>query len=273
MGSAERIMQMPVGFEERAFLLQAAVLPKAMYASAVNFIMPSQLSSFRSLISRSLWGCGRRFRSNEIIFSMLSRGHCLDPFQVVAYSALSTLHNMVCFRPALHNVLKSTWEITRSRRGRHGGPITRIRKTLRCLSWDWPDLHTLVTDTGIILHLPSLDRREFQHEVRESLRRWQLKEAASKRKDMEGAQRGVDRRATLSLMSHKKTSAYSKGVLRSVIAGAIWTQERLEKASLVDSNACPYCNSGEVENQLHMWWRCPAWDSIRERHVMAQQAY
>eukprot|EP00973_Karenia_brevis_P029038 4005440-Karenia_brevis.AAC.1 len=72
----------------------------------------------------------------------------------------------------------------------------------------------MVTDRGITLGLCSLDRRSFLHEVRESLRRWQLRTASAKRNDMKGSERDVDRHATLSLLSKRQTSVYDKGVLR-----------------------------------------------------------
>eukprot|EP00973_Karenia_brevis_P033651 4639800-Karenia_brevis.AAC.1 len=61
----------------------------------------------------------------------------------------------------------------------------------------------------------------------------------------------------------------AKGKLRSILAGAVWTGRRLHAAGLIQSESCPHCSLGEVEDERHIWWRCPAWDTVRARHLIA----
>ena len=89
------------------------------------------------------------------------------------------------------------------------------------------------------------------------------KRAASRRPDMAGIQLGIDRRATLSLMSGGDISARQKGVLRGIIAGSIWTARRLFKAGRVEASNCPYCGTDAEEDIEHRFWFCSRWDSIR----------
>eukprot|EP00973_Karenia_brevis_P039528 5456387-Karenia_brevis.AAC.1 len=64
---------------------------------------------------------------------------------------------------------------------------------------------------------------------------------------------GIDRSATNALLDSGRLADYEAGVLRTVLAGAVWTQERLFKANLSDSECCPHCSKG-IEDQMHMWW-------------------
>eukprot|EP00973_Karenia_brevis_P063069 8768928-Karenia_brevis.AAC.1 len=82
-------------------------------------------------------------------------------------------------------------------------------------------------DDGTALCLDEVCVRQWQHEVRDGLRRWQWRQAAAQRKDMRGVENGVDRVATLLLLRASSTDDYQKGVLRGIISGAIWTRDRL----------------------------------------------
>ena len=57
-------------------------------------------------------------------------------------------------------------------------------------------------------------------------------------------------------------------MLRSILAGAIWTGHRLGAANLGTAE-CRFCALGEVEDANHLWWRCPKWAAIRHSHYMA----
>eukprot|EP00973_Karenia_brevis_P047597 6605783-Karenia_brevis.AAC.1 len=70
-----------------------------------------------------------------------------------------------------------------------------------------------------------------------------------------------------------RASDHDKGVLRSILAGAFWTWERLARIKVSDSSVCPFCKSGAVEDEVHLWWHCSAWNGIRANHPLAMQAY
>eukprot|EP00973_Karenia_brevis_P083223 11538719-Karenia_brevis.AAC.1 len=106
----------------------------------------------------------------------------------------------------------------------------------------------------------------WQHEVREALRWATWKQAAARWSDMAGIQCGIDRPATLALLGSQMLNDCEKGILRAVLTGAMNTQVRLHKAGVVDGPCCPYCGTGEVEDVEHMWWHCPAWEQIRQKH-------
>eukprot|EP00973_Karenia_brevis_P058440 8138979-Karenia_brevis.AAC.1 len=89
---------------------------------------------------------------------------------------------------------------------------------------------------------------------------------------MRGLEHGVDRLATQSYLQSSRCPPYDKGLLRSILSGAVWTQERLSRANLQESPLCPCCGEG-IEDQSHMWWDCQSWSQIRARHPLAMQFF
>jgi ribonuclease HI len=83
---------------------------------------------------------------------------------------------------------------------------------------------------------------------------------------MNGIQFGIEREATTALLSSSRLTPLDKGTLRSILAGAVWTQDRLYRASLVSSPTCPYCDALVAEDHRHMWWSCAAWAHLRIEH-------
>ena len=91
-----------------------------------------------------------------------------------------------------------------------------------------------------------------------------------RRQDMAGTETaGIDRVASCKLYKSAKLTPYQKGLVRSIMCGAVWTGHRLAKAKLCASGACRFCQLGEVEDEHHLWWRCPKWDYIRRAHKIA----
>eukprot|EP00973_Karenia_brevis_P016496 2259469-Karenia_brevis.AAC.1 len=103
---------------------------------------------------------------------------------------------------------------------------------LKLLGWQWSDVGHMVTDEGQQLELMHFESGEWQHTVRDAIRRWQWRVADSRRPDMRGISGGIDRKATLCNLACKKATDVRKGIFRSILSGAIWTQSRLANAGL-----------------------------------------
>eukprot|EP00973_Karenia_brevis_P052365 7276875-Karenia_brevis.AAC.1 len=65
----------------------------------------------------------------------------------------------------------------------------------------------------------------------------------ARRQDMQGVGEGIDRCATMALLKSKKLDPYQKGMLRSILSGAVMTQARLHKAGLACSSRCQFCDA------------------------------
>ena len=83
---------------------------------------------------------------------------------------------------------------------------------------------------------------------------------------MVGIEVGVDKEATSAHLSSTKTKPLDKAMLRAIQSGGVWTQDRKYRAGMVHTNVCPHCDSGQAEDQEHIWWHCLAWKHIRQQH-------
>eukprot|EP00973_Karenia_brevis_P085922 11916917-Karenia_brevis.AAC.1 len=228
--------------------------------------------SLQSAIVRASWGTSRKFRCKEILLSLLAPGHRIDPQQVQAYSCLAQWQVMLQRRQELLDVFVSMWPYICSRK-RLGGPIGKVRKSLEALGWSWNSPLQVTTCNGEVLQPLDMTPRHWQHEVREAIRLLHMRTAASRRDDMQGIEAGVDRFATLALLKSKCLSDERKGMLRGILCGACWTGHRLASAGQLPSPICPFCDSDAVEDELHIWWQCPAWNHIREQHSIAMMSF
>eukprot|EP00973_Karenia_brevis_P065306 9071202-Karenia_brevis.AAC.1 len=123
--------------------------------------------------------------------------------------------------------------------------------------------------------MPVLDLplQAWQHEVRRGVRLALWRQAEDRRADMQGVGQGVDKAMSAALLHDRRIDDYKKGVLRSVMAGSVWTQDRLHKAGLEASNVCKFCNEGIIEDTAHLFWECPAWHNIRSAHACPAFAF
>lgn len=114
--------------------------------------------------------------------------------------------------------------------------------------------------------------------VRESIR-YQIVEALQSRtlgdggrKDVQGIQPHVDRRATLRSLRGVRTNpevsgdAASRRQMQCIIAGAIRPPNRLAAAGLIKSAHCPHCKATKCD-AAHLFWQCPHFDTERKRYI------
>ena len=152
---ARRVGWTDLGFDARAFLLQAAVAPKALYASSVAALPARPCGRLRSAMLSALWGAGRRLRCKEVVLTLLSKGHKLDPVQVDAYEALLALRRMIAHRTDLRGVFVSTWHAAAG--SRHvRGPVGKAIKLARALGWAWPAPWAITTQEGVTMDIRSV---------------------------------------------------------------------------------------------------------------------
>ena len=115
----------------------------------------------------------------------------------------------------------------------------------------------------------------FSHELREDTRQREYGQALKRRPGLESIEH-IDRRAVYKVLDpraprNKKITARQRGCMQAVVSGAVTLQRHLAAAGLVDSPACPFCDSGEAETEEHAFWQCPAWAHIRRRWLGADQ--
>ena len=193
----------------------------------------------------------------------------LDPFQLYDFQAIAMFRRM-------WTEVEAGGRASRTQRGQlmemhqaardvteQYGPLTRVRSVLRTIRWTWPEVGVFVDADRKVWNLADCELGALYHAVREALRRRECTKAALRRTDMVGLEAGIDRSATRKLLDSGKLTPYEQGILRNILAAAIWTQLRLaHKSSTPCDETCPHCGQA-AEDALHMYWFCGAWDELR----------
>eukprot|EP00959_Pyramimonas_sp_CCMP1952_P131909 2757922-Pyramimonas_sp.AAC.1 len=66
---------------------------------------------------KSLWHKGRAYRSPAITFTLITKGHCLDPIQISTAQPLQVVRRLFTSpaAPRLLSRAKACWELMKSR--------------------------------------------------------------------------------------------------------------------------------------------------------------
>ena len=246
----ERIQGVPLGTMGRATLVQTAALPKVLFDSSVSRMCNTEMQLWRTRCSRTIWGNANPARCNEVIFSLLTKGHGCDPRQLSVLNTIRTARRMLRKHPEMIEV------VTRSMSGRKGeieanrvsnlcGPAAQIIWAATQLGWQPVSAILMVTHTGDVLDMLNAEEDELLHMVRERLRSVVWREAGLRRRDMAGLEReeGVDRAATCALL--QSSHGADKYILERVLAGAIMSRERRHKRRQQPSPMCTFCWRGQ----------------------------
>ena len=149
------------------------------------------------------------------------------------------------------------------------GPMARLQFACNDMGWTWFSPFAFLVPVGhgqhITLHILKLSNEYYSHVIRAGCSRMLWTRASANRKELRGIQNGVDKATTLQLLrSHMKE--YDRGILRSILACAIYTQSIRYQNKQADRPVCPFCWSGH-EDHLHLFWHCAAWSHIRQHHL------
>eukprot|EP00973_Karenia_brevis_P089791 12399492-Karenia_brevis.AAC.1 len=179
---------------------------------------------------------------------------------------------MLIKSPDVIDIFRSIWSACGSVGCQHYGPIGLVLAVVRELGWAWLTPFEFTTQQGLSLRYLEMDAGEWEHAVRDAVRRCLWRAAATRRMDMQGLESGVDRISTQALLQSSRLTKYEQGMLRGIMPGAIWTEDRSFRAGRASSSICKHCGT-ESETHEHMWWRCPAWAEVRRRHSTAINSY
>ena len=252
-------------------MLAAQPCAAAFYGTEVTQLTPAQQTQLVNAAMAVLWGPSRTRRCREIVLTLFAPGHLVDPQQALTYRRLVAFHRMVSLRPDLRDLLLRV----RARQGPAAlGPVGLVLDALRTLQWSWGSTWT-VTTPGAAYDLLCVPSSEWAHAVRQALRLRQWCAASVRRTtDMPGIELGIDRDAT-SAGWNTATSSLVAGMIRSILAGEVWTQERLHRAAPTKHTSpnCNYCANAVPETLQHLWWDCPGWDYVRRNHPAAVTAW
>ena len=267
-----RLQGVPLPFKLRALLLDALVMPRALYACEVSRLSPQRLASLNVDVVKMLLGGRRGRHCSEIVFTLLCPGHRLNAKSACIYRRLVTLKQILDKRPDLRTAFLTAWRPPGCAQTQVVGPVGLASEAFSQIGWRWDGPFDVKTRGGEQLSILDVDLGYWQHAVRQSLRESSWRAAAGRRSNLQGIECGVARDATMALLEGGRLGPHRGDMLRTILADGVWTQERKQRANMVASAVCVHCGEGEVEDHMHMWWRCAAWAPIRAEYPKATSA-
>ena len=129
----ERIQHLPLPLGRRAHLVAAGFLSKAIYGCAATPPSRKDVSRLRASAARAVWGQTNRWRSVEMLFTVLCPGHRADPFQAVAYNTIMVARRVLKTRPHLWETYCNVWELRMAYPdAKHiGGPVLALTQAVK----------------------------------------------------------------------------------------------------------------------------------------------
>ena len=262
----ERIEMLGLPLEARAVLAATAVVPKALYACAATPPSRKALQGLRSRVARAVWGQGNRWRAPEVLFTILCKGHLVDPVQAFGYQTLLTHHRVLGRHPHLRALFNDIMTQRQTNLRPHiGGPVKALLDAYKLGNME-PNgtdggFHYVSGDGDLMEdHLIDSDVFRISHVFRECLRREQWDRLDLRRPGFSGINGDVDRKATQWFGGRLR--GLQRYRWRCILTGAIPTAHRLYRMGVLDGNACPCCGQA-AETLTHIVDSCPALDAIR----------
>ena len=238
-----------LSMEEAADVI-AALLPKVTWAAPLDRLTDAQLDRLRVELVRATWGPKRATRCRELVLTIVLRGHRCDPWQCQVASILNRLRRLWLSFP---DVARAWADLLRAHSEAFPADDTfphnlagNLRWALRQLCWSWSGDGFVETDEGSPLSFNTASAR-WHHELCMSMRRAMWGWAALRRTGMVDLSHGLNLRASTSLLRSSNLPSYSRGVLRSILTGALDSPDRLFRHGRAPSPSCPFCAHSQAD--------------------------
>ena len=280
----QRLQYAPLDFESKADLAGTGALSPLMYGQAGRSLPKDVLNSLRRASLLGIWKGAGNLACAEVAFTLLLKGHRVDPVQVTDCSGFAALCRTLAKNPEAAEIAYSSWLQAHNLRRDEitvVGPVTRACELFASCRWRWTSFRQVRTHTNATFALPSpcqgrqavpIPNLKLQHELREALRRREWREAARRRNDMRGIENGIDRAVSTGLHERREElREYQRACLRAILTGAVYSAERhtRHKTRRAEVGTCPYCGCDAGETVFHRWWVCPQWQHLRAELLQA----
>ena len=268
--TANRIRYSMLPFAIRTILNGSLVMAKIMYGIEVQDLKPGDERRLRTAIGFSVWQKTSKQRSPGLLFTLVTKGHVIDPAQTPHVRRLMAVQRCALHDDGLRELLGELWsQLEHKRRFRTGGFIENLLYSVKRLG-----TRAEVSESCFVLNVGGVEldafastSQQWAHHCREAARLsvWKLidKERGREGRMQWGLSSGINREHTMSL--YNRCAALRQGILRKILLNGVWTQSR--RAKMPDSNGDPTCTCGYASETIeHLWWYCPRWRIIREQY-------
>ena len=139
-----RIRHAPLRFEAKAELAEVAVMAGWLYGDIGRPPPPKVRQAVRAQVLRAIWPGAGTDRCVEIAFTLLLKGHRLDPAQAADYSCIMQLRRVVNRCPTAKELVQSTWRATKDD-PKVAGTVSRVRAIVDSVGWRWDEFDCFST--------------------------------------------------------------------------------------------------------------------------------
>ena len=234
---AERVVICPLNIAAKEPMLVTAGAAKYKYGLELGPCDKNLENQLRNNVLQALWR-GRSAKSVDIALTLGHKGHLFDPLQLRLIQPFVIVRRQLRKNPHLRQLWLHIWHDTvdaRSRfkddRSNSVGLLANLQVACNHLQWSWISPFEFQAPVGhgrtVTLNLYQHTDGYFNHMVRLGALRMLWTRAAANRKELRGLHPGVDKVATLKLLSSSRLQEHDRGILRSILACAIYTQQTL----------------------------------------------
>ena len=127
-----RIASVPLGVFQRGELTESVVIPNFLFDVPVSPLSKRAMNKWRASTAKATRGGGSRFRCNETLFSLLCRGHAVDPLEASICRIIQSAKRLLSKHP------QQTAQLVETMRVRQEGPLSQVQRVMgpgRQLLW------------------------------------------------------------------------------------------------------------------------------------------
>ena len=207
-----------------------------LHAAEIVPLQPKSLSSFEAKIITTIWGPSRPARAKEIVFCLLCAGHRIAPTLIIPYQRAVWLAKLCRTRGPSLVLAQAIWEKHPSPQS--AGPFGRALQTLHNWGWTPEQGWWEWTAPGVAQPLNLVgDKAEVKHHVRAQL----IAQLIQRRpRQFTGMHYTTNRRLVPQCIL-SFTSELERSLLRTILAGEVWTALRAHQRGLRPTSDCPFC--------------------------------
>ena len=165
----QRCKQIPGGFEQKAMALQVFATLVLSFDSELTLHTETTMARLDRKVHAILHKT-TRWRSQALTFTLLSRGHLLQPSQVVKYWGIRTVRRVLQGREDLRELvvyLIRQKKMKEESEDEAKGPVSVMLKHMEALGWTVNEQLVITRRHGTMMHLTKGEDQLFDHWLRE----------------------------------------------------------------------------------------------------------
>ena len=200
-----------------------------------------------------------------MIFCLMCQGHRTAPSLPVPYGRAVWLARLCKTRGPAMITTQAVWE--ENPLTRKSGPFGQVLKTLH--DWGWCPLsgwwEWKVPGATSTLQLTG-DFKLVKYNIREQLRSQQITQLIARRpRQFAGMHYHTNKRLVCASIASFQ-SEQERSLLRTLLAGGLWTAVRAHQRGMITTQYCPYCKPAD-ETELRILWECAEWAAAKDLHI------